>query len=226
MEPRRIMTRRGWLWLGCGAVCAAGLAVGATAIQNGSDGLSEPIRADNMTQGAALVGVEPVKPQAAVVKGATPMAERVATLGVLNKRNGLSRDLNMKPGQAVRMGDLVIRLKACDQTEPWEADQMTGAFVQVIVKNTVGANWRKVFSGWLFKESPSINTVEHPVYDVWVKACTMRHPDVGPDTVVLSGDAAGKPASKAKKSGGGGAPVAEADSPEPSPESADSNADM
>lgn len=220
------MTRRGWLWLGGGAVCAAGLAVGATAIQNGSDGLSDPIRADNMTQGAALTGVEPVRPQAAVIKGATPMAERVATLGVLNKRNGLSRDLTMKPGEAVRMGDLVIRLRACDQTEPWEADKLTGAFVQVIVKNTVGANWRKVFSGWLFKETPSINTVEHPVYDVWVKACTMRHPDAGPDTVVLNGEAAGKPVSKARKSGAGAASPEPDAEPADSPESAESSADM
>ena len=154
------------------------------------------------------------------------MAERVATLGVLNKRNGLSRDLVMKPGQAVRMGDLVIRLRACDQTEPWEADQLTGAFVQVIVKNTLGDKWRKVFSGWLYKESPSLNAVEHPVYDVWVKACTMRHPDVGPDTVVLSGEAAGKAPSNARKSGGAAVPDEEPDAPAEDGESAESNATM
>lgn len=218
------MTRAGWMWLGGGAVTAVLAAVAATG-QNGTAGISEPIRADNMTQGAALEGVKPVTPVAGVAKGATPMAERIATLGVLNKRNGLSRDLAMKPGDAVRMGDLVIRLKACDQTESWEADQLTGAFVQVIVKNTTGANWRKVFSGWLFKESPSLNTVEHPVYDVWVKACTMRHPEVGPNTVVLTGEAAGKPPSKAKKSGGGASP-AETEEPEDSAESAESSADM
>jgi hypothetical protein len=127
------------------------------------------------------------KPQA----GDTPMAERIATLGILNKRNGLSRDLRMKPGQAVRIGDLVVRLKACETTADWEADQLTGAFVQVIVKNTTGPNWRKVFSGWLYKESPSLNIVQHPVYDVWTKACTMRHADVGPDTVTVAAESGG-----------------------------------
>jgi hypothetical protein len=130
---------------------------------------------------------ELAKPQT----GDTPMAERVATLGILNKRNGLSRDIKLKPGQAVRIGDLVVRLKACETTADWEADQLTGAFVQVIVKNTTGENWRKVFSGWLFKESPSLNIVQHPVYDVWTKACTMRHAEVGPDTVTVSGDESG-----------------------------------
>ena len=36
--------------------------------------------------------------------------------------------------------------------------------------------WHKVFSGWLFKNAPSVNVVEHPVYDVWVKACEMSFP--------------------------------------------------
>ncbi|MEM6827498.1 MAG: DUF2155 domain-containing protein, partial [Pseudomonadota bacterium] len=26
------------------------------------------------------------------------------------------------------------------------------------------------------KESPSLNVVEHPIYDVWVKDCAMRFP--------------------------------------------------
>lgn len=123
-------------------------------------------------------------------KSLTPMAERVATIGVLNKRNGLSRDLTMKPGDAVRIGDLVVRLRACEQTAPWEPEKWTGAFVQVITRET-RTSWRKTFSGWLYKESPSINVVEHPIYDVWVKACKMRHPDVGPDTIVARGDDSG-----------------------------------
>lgn len=120
----------------------------------------------------------------------TPMAERVATLGVLNKRNGLSRDLTMKPGEAVRIGDLVVRLRACEETAPWEPEHWTGAFVQVITRET-RTMWRKTFSGWLYKESPSINVVEHPIYDVWVKACKMRHPDIGSDTIVARGDESG-----------------------------------
>ena len=140
------------------------------------------------------------KPEPAI-KAMTPMADRVATIGLLNKRNGLWRDLNMKPGQAVRIGDVVVRLKACETTAPWEPESYTGAFVQLIVLGS-DEKWRKVFSGWLYKESPSLNLVEHPIYDVWAKACTMRHPDTGPDTtVVRSGETvAGKPASRARKS--------------------------
>ncbi len=111
----------------------------------------------------------------------TPMEERVAVLGVLNKRNNISRDLEMKPGEARRVFDnVVVRLSACERTAPWEEPPETGAFVQVIVLERPDADtepeWRRVFSGWLFKNSPSLNVVEHAIYDVWVKDCRMSFP--------------------------------------------------
>lgn len=189
-------------WVVGGLVAIIGLAAAAPAIQNVVDGTpsAAPIVADNLSEPTPLVPQVAPKPSPTEILAATPMAERVATIGILNKRNGLSRDLKMRPGDAVHIGDAVVRLKACDQTEPWEKDQLTGAFVQLIVHGA-DDKWRKVFSGWLFKESPSLNVVPHPIYDVWVKACTMRHPDVGPNTVVLSGEGSGSTSkSKARKS--------------------------
>ena len=111
----------------------------------------------------------------------TPMEERVAVLGLLNKRNNISRDLEMKPGEARRVGDVVVRLSACERTAPWEEPPETGAFVQVIVLERADADsepeWRRIFSGWLFKNSPSLNVVEHAIYDVWVKECRMSFPN-------------------------------------------------
>ncbi len=118
----------------------------------------------------------------AVAPGTTPMAQRVAIIGLLNKRNGISRDLELRPGQAVRIGDAVVRLRACETTAPWEVQQLTGAFVQLDVRNPQG-RWQRAFSGWLYKETPSLNTVEHPIYDVWPKSCAMTHPEAGESTV-------------------------------------------
>jgi hypothetical protein len=120
------------------------------------------------------------------LKVATPMAEREAVIGFLNKRNGTTRDLVMKPGTGIRIGDAIVKLRACETTQPWEDEQLTGSFVQLIVNDT-DKKWRRYFSGWLFKESPSLNVVEHPVYDVWTKECRMRHPDIGPNTIVAKG---------------------------------------
>ena len=111
-------------------------------------------------------------------EGATAMADRVATIGLLNKRNSISQDLVMKPGESRRIGDIIVRVSACERTAPWEMPQETGAFVQVLVegRGDDDGNWRRIFSGWMFRNSPGLNVVEHPIYDVWVKDCAMRYP--------------------------------------------------
>lgn len=124
-----------------------------------------------------------------LLAGATPMAERVAVVGLLNKRNGETRELSLKPGQATRVGDVIVRLRACERTAPWEQEQYTGAFVQMDVRGT-DTKWRRAFSGWLFKERPALNVVLHPIYDVWPKSCTMSFPDTGPETVSAGAGAA------------------------------------
>jgi hypothetical protein len=124
------------------------------------------------------VSGDPSNPEA----GATPMKDRVAVLGLLNKRNGQARDLTLKPGQAMRIGNVVVHLRACEQTAPWEPEHYTGAFVQLDIGQPDGS-WKRVHSGWLYKERPALNVVQDQVYDVWVKSCTMSFPARGPDTV-------------------------------------------
>jgi hypothetical protein len=125
----------------------------------------------------------------------TPMAERVAEIRILNKRNGITKTLKMKPGQAFRVDNAIVRLRACETTAPWEEVPETGAFVQVDVQESRDNQWHRIFSGWLFKERPERNVVQHPIYDVWVMSCAMSWPETGADTV--------KVASKAGLGGGG-----------------------
>ena len=110
----------------------------------------------------------------------TPLEDRVATLGLINKRNNISQDIELKPGESRRIGDVIVRLQSCERTPAWEDPAETGAFVQVLVNERARAGeepqFRRIFSGWLFKNSPSLNVVEHPVYDVWVKDCAMSFP--------------------------------------------------
>ena len=146
-------------------------------------GESQPA-ADNQQQSA---GKTNGNGSAAAVAGATPMPQRVAVLGFLNKRNGIARDITLKPGQAIRIKDAIVRLRACETTPPWEFDKLTGAFVQLDVQQP-GGGWRRVFSGWLYKESPSLNVVEHPVYDVWPKSCVMSFPGAAMEGEALEDD--------------------------------------
>jgi len=126
------------------------------------------------------------------------MAQRVAVLGILNKRNGIVQNVALHPGQSVRWKDVIVRLRACEATAPWEEEKLTGAFVQVDVQQP-DKHWSRVFSGWLYKESPSLNVVEHPVYDVWPKSCEMTYP---PGPPAPAAPASSSNLSSAKKSGG------------------------
>jgi hypothetical protein len=163
-------------------VCALALAACENAGEPETEGVPLDSPAPAATAGAETGTVDD--------NGATPMQDRVATLGLLNKRNNVSEEITLKPGESAERGPVIIRLSACERTAPWELPQETGAFVQVDIRERGEQEHRRVFSGWLFRESPSLNVVEHPVYDVWVKNCAMRWP---------------------------GEPVAPAPSPSPSP---------
>ena len=188
----------GWCCLALAlAMAGCGTGKNATAPQD------RPTPRTALDDDVPLPGITTVDLPAGIdpARGATPMGERVAVLGLLNKRNGVAREVTLKPGQATRIGDVVIRLRACEQTAPWEQPHYTGAFVQLDVKQ-LDQSWRRVFSGWLYKERPALNVVQQPIYDVWTKSCAMRFPDGGPDSVAAgnSGSASGEGRSSAKKS--------------------------
>jgi len=82
-------------------------------------------------------------------QGVTPMAQRVAVLGILNKRNGIVQNIALHPGQSARWKDVIVRLRACETTAPWEPEKLTGAFVQVDVQRS-DKLWSRIFSGWLY----------------------------------------------------------------------------
>jgi hypothetical protein len=165
----------------------------------------------------------------AAAQAVTPMAQRVAVLGIINKRNGIVQDVTLRPGQSVRWKDVIVRLRACETTAPWEEEKLTGAFVQVDVQRP-DKKWGRVFSGWLYKESPSLNVVENPIYDVWPKSCAMTYP-AGP--AAPAAPASSSNLSSAKKSGAASgtrpnastsAPAAAPPTAAPAPSATESNA--
>lgn len=157
----------------------------------------------------AVAAPPPVARGAAESQYGTPVKDRAATLGLLNKRNNIVQDLVMKTGETRRIGNVVVRLASCERTPPWEDPPEEGAFVQVYVEERAKVSeplaWHRVFSGWLFKNSPSLNVVEHPIYDVWVKSCAMKFPgeEETPAAAAWASKAAkpaGKPAATASAS--------------------------
>lgn len=171
---------------------------------------------------AQLAKSDRVRQEVGGIEGATPMDQRVAVVGLLNKRNGLVRDLEMKPGDTVRAGRAIVRLRACETTAPWEDPPETGAFVQLTVQDQRDDKWYRVFSGWLFKERPERNVIQHPIYDVFVKSCAMTYP--GGEPVVRAAPKAAVAAPKASSAdqtpatnGGEGTPAAGPSAPKAAP---------
>ena len=129
------------------------------------------------------------------------MAEREVRFAALNKRTGLTQEFTAHPGDTLRFATLTVHVRACETTPPWEA-RLTGAYFQIddapAQVRRAPVVTRRVYSGWMFAESPSLNPLQHPLYDVWVRSCTMRFPDTGPDTLVVGRSASSQ--SKAPKS--------------------------
>jgi len=128
----------------------------------------------------------PAAPAASAPQARRPASPtgRTAVIAVLDKRMGTTADFTLNPGQRFTFGRLSGVLQTCERTQPHERRQ-SGAFVQVIEQPPTRADRAApkpnlVFSGWLFAESPSLNPFIHPVYDVWLKSCTMRFPDGPP----------------------------------------------
>ncbi len=129
----------------------------------------------------------------------TPNAERVVTIGALNKRTGETRSFIGKPGETFDFASLHVLVRTCETTPPWE-QKLSGAFLLIDEKLAKGGS-KRVYSGWMFAESPSLHPLEHPRYDIWVKSCAMRFPETAPGTT----DAADSMPAKTKPAGKGAA---------------------
>jgi hypothetical protein len=78
-------------------------------------------------------------------------------------------DIVLKSGEQRTVGNVVVKLAACCEKTAPGAPQRVGAFVQVFVqeRSSVSDRWSGTrCSRAGSSSSPSLNVVEHPVYDV------------------------------------------------------------
>ena len=84
--------------------------------------------------------------------------------------------LEIKLGETVKFGALKVTPRLC-YARPPDQPPKTTTFVEVMETQLDGSE-KKIFSGWMFAESPGLDAVEHPVYDVWLTEC--MSPKVAP----------------------------------------------
>src|ERR1700722_9980018 len=95
--------------------------------------------------------------------------KRALVLRGLDKITGRPSNVFAPVGVAVQFATLTITAKYCYSTPPSEPPETT-AFVD-IVDHRPDQAVRHVFSGWMLASSPSLNGLQHPLYDVWVISC-------------------------------------------------------
>ena len=113
----------------------------------------------------------------------TASAERIsnpiAVFSGLDKITGLTTTFEAKIGEEKRFGGLFIKADACYTRDVTEEPRTT-SFVEVEEIESDDTR-KKIFSGWMFAESPGLSALEHPIYDVWLTGC--RDPNAAPPVI-------------------------------------------
>jgi len=125
----------------------------------------------------------------AVFSPATAHAQRLengkAVFAALDKVTARISRLEIKLGETVKFGALKVTPRACYSRPPTEPPK-TSTFVE-IDELLLDGKEKRIFAGWMFAESPGLNAVEHPVFDVWLAECAE------PPSTAASQSAASRP---------------------------------
>jgi hypothetical protein len=125
---------------------------------------------------------------ATVIAGACALsparAERVsnpvAEFTGVDKITGRIITFDVYINETVQFGALQVTPRVC-YSRPKEEEPKTDSFVEVD-EITLDRKIRRIFTGWMFAESPGLNAVEHAVYDVWLKSCKPNSEVPAPET--------------------------------------------
>lgn len=101
----------------------------------------------------------------------------VAVFSGIDKITGRITTFDVYVGETVQFGALQVTPKVCYSRDESEAPKTT-TFVEVD-EITLDRKIRRLFTGWMFADSPGLNAVDHAVYDVWLKECKLQS-DVPP----------------------------------------------
>ena len=140
----------------------------------------------------------------------TAHAERiengVAIFSALDKVTARISKFEVALGESKTFGALKVTPRACYSRPPDEQPKTT-TFVEVNEVQLDGAE-KRIFTGWMFAESPGLYGVEHPTYDVWLTECQKP----------LKATAQKSPDAAAGKAAGPGTPGAAPAGAKPAPE--------
>jgi len=97
----------------------------------------------------------------------------MAVVQALNKTTAKTSILNLKIGEKISFGSLKIIAHKCWQS-PLEQKPENKILLEIFeFKNESEEKYseKRIFYGWMFSSSPSISSLEHPIYDITALNC-------------------------------------------------------
>ena len=89
----------------------------------------------------------------------------MAVVRVMNKDAGKVQELVVPVGEELQFEKMYINVRSCKQTDPFDAEDFW-AFLEISE-----AGKGQVFGGWMSRNEPGDNPLQHPDYDVWLVRC-------------------------------------------------------
>ena len=106
------------------------------------------------------------------------VSNRVAVFSGIDKITGRITSFDVYIDETVQFGALQVTPRVCYTRTEAEKPKTT-SFIEVD-EITLDRKIRRIFTGWMFADSPGLNAVEHSVYDIWLKTCKQTSETVPP----------------------------------------------
>ena len=92
--------------------------------------------------------------------------EPYAIISLLNKITAEVKTYEIKLKQNYLFEELKIYAIDCYNSDPLEK-KLSAVYFNIYNQNSS----KKIFNGWMIESLPSISSLEHPIYDLWVNEC-------------------------------------------------------
>lgn len=86
-----------------------------------------------------------------------------AVVRIMNKAAGKTQTVTIPVGRTSSFEKLTMTVRTCKQSDPFQAEDFF-MFIEISQQD-------QIFSGWMRRNEPGHNPLQHPDYDVWLVKC-------------------------------------------------------